>query len=266
MTPSRTLRLPDACRTYVKTYEPTHLQDADTQPAKIPILFIHGFLLTSREWHGILPAFPEYTKILYDVYAHGSTDTTPEDVSVEFLAQQANEVLSHLNHQSAIVVAHSTGAIIALQLARDFPDRVKSLILLTPSELPMPPVMMDRVDIIRTAGTQAIVDTYLSWIGVSKREDTEVRLEIQEEVELHDGRWEALARFYAAIARFEYKNARPVETWVVRGIEDVLVPEKGTEMVQKLTGAQGITLEQGHFMTYEGPQAVAETLRRILVP
>lgn len=64
----------------------------------------------------------------------GST-RTPGPVTVADHAADARALLDHLGIARAHVAGHSSGAVVALQLALDHPDRVHSLILLEPTWL-----------------------------------------------------------------------------------------------------------------------------------
>ena len=67
----------------------------------------------------------------------GSTHTAPP-VSFGDQASDAAGLLEFLNVERAHVAGHSTGGVVALQLALDYPDRVQSLALLEPTLMRVP--------------------------------------------------------------------------------------------------------------------------------
>ena len=72
----------------------------------------------------------ERSVITYDMRGHGRSDLPQSGYDSATLAADAIAVLDHFEVSQAEVVAHSFGATAALQLARLYPDRVQSLVLL----------------------------------------------------------------------------------------------------------------------------------------
>ena len=91
-----------------------------------PVLLIHGGLGTLRMWDEQVPRFAERHRLIrYDTRGFGRTETD----DVEFANRDdAIAVLDHLGVASAAVVGQSRGAMIALDLALDRPDRVDVLV------------------------------------------------------------------------------------------------------------------------------------------
>jgi pimeloyl-ACP methyl ester carboxylesterase len=91
-----------------------------------PVLLIHGGLGTLRMWDEQVPRFAERHRVIrYDTRGLGRTETD----EVEFANRDdAIAVLDHLGVASAAVVGQSRGAMIALDLALDRPDRVDALV------------------------------------------------------------------------------------------------------------------------------------------
>src|SRR5262249_61792792 len=68
----------------------------------------------------------------------GSSRTPPGSVSVADHARDAAALLDHLGIRRAHIGGHSSGGVVALQLALGSPERVHSLILFEPSFLTVP--------------------------------------------------------------------------------------------------------------------------------
>lgn len=103
-----------------------------------PILFIHGALVADA-FHPLMnePALAGYRLINYHRrgYAGSSAEQGPAETYIERHAADAAALLRDLDIDRAHVVGQSSGALIALQLALDSPELVKSLVLL---EVPRP--------------------------------------------------------------------------------------------------------------------------------
>jgi 3-oxoadipate enol-lactonase len=98
----------------------------EVEGAGHPLLLIHGGLGSLRMWDGQVPAFAErYRVIRYDTRGFGQTET--DEVPFSNRAD-AIAVLDHAGAASAHVVGQSRGAMIALDLVIDSPERCDSLI------------------------------------------------------------------------------------------------------------------------------------------
>ncbi|GAB2956416.1 alpha/beta hydrolase [Amycolatopsis acidiphila] len=104
----------------------------ESVPGPRPVLLVHGFASDSRRnWTdtGWLRALAEHGYVTVDLRGHGqsgkpSSGYTPEDMARDLLA-----VLDVVSLSTVDVVTYSMGGIIAWQLARIAPDRVRRMVL-----------------------------------------------------------------------------------------------------------------------------------------
>jgi pimeloyl-ACP methyl ester carboxylesterase len=96
------------------------------------LLLIHGLNANMAFWHPLLvrELAADRFLVMYDQRGHGRSDMPPSGYTSTELALDAAAVLDAYGVEQADVVAHSLGSGAALQLARLFPDRVRSLTLL----------------------------------------------------------------------------------------------------------------------------------------
>jgi pimeloyl-ACP methyl ester carboxylesterase len=101
-------------------------------PSRGTALLIHGLNTNMAFWHPLLiRALGDARHLLmYDQRGHGYTDLTPTGYTTAQLAEDARGILDAYDVGAADVVAHSFGAGVALQLARLYPNRVRSLVIL----------------------------------------------------------------------------------------------------------------------------------------
>jgi 3-oxoadipate enol-lactonase len=98
----------------------------EVEGAGHPLLLIHGGLGSLRMWDDQVPAFAErYRVIRYDTRGFGQTET--DEVAFSNPAD-AIAVLDHAGAASAHVVGQSRGAMIALDVVIDSPERCDSLV------------------------------------------------------------------------------------------------------------------------------------------
>jgi pimeloyl-ACP methyl ester carboxylesterase len=96
-----------------------------------PILFIHGGGACIETWHYQLEYLKsDFRLIVPDCRGHGRTNDTSEPYSHELHASDMIKLLDHLKIKKAHIVGWSDGSFIALQMALDYQERIKSLVLL----------------------------------------------------------------------------------------------------------------------------------------
>ena len=100
-----------------------------------PALLIHGaHLATAMAPLVDTPALEGFQLIRYHRRGYaGSTHPAPDSIAA--CADDAAALVEHLGHDRVHVIGHSSGAVIALELAARHPQRVRSLGLLEPAVL-----------------------------------------------------------------------------------------------------------------------------------
>jgi pimeloyl-ACP methyl ester carboxylesterase len=100
-----------------------------------PVLFIHGALMADTFKPLLTQSVLTSRYQLIIMHRRGYAGSTHADrpVSIAEQAMDCHGLLQHLGVQSAHIVGHSSGAVIALQLALDAPRAVHTLSLLEPA-------------------------------------------------------------------------------------------------------------------------------------
>ncbi|HEX7286971.1 MAG TPA: alpha/beta fold hydrolase [Candidatus Angelobacter sp.] len=96
-----------------------------------PVLFIQGCGVTGSGWDmQVKELSSDFECLTFDNRGIGKSTNAAETLTVEQMAADARTLLDAVGWESAHVVGHSLGGVIAQQLALDAPERVKSLSLL----------------------------------------------------------------------------------------------------------------------------------------
>jgi 3-oxoadipate enol-lactonase len=94
------------------------------------LLFIHGLGSSSRDWEQQVPYFAKTYRVLtVDVRGHGQSDKPPGPYSIKQFTDDIAALLHNLAVSGTHVVGVSMGGMIAFQLAVDYPDLVKSMVI-----------------------------------------------------------------------------------------------------------------------------------------
>jgi len=107
-----------------------HFESQGTGP---PLLLIHGFPLNSRMWAGQIAPLSNHAQVLApDLPGFGDSPISDTTYTVERYAEDCAAVLDALDILEPVTIGGlSMGGYIALAFARLFPERVRSLLLLS---------------------------------------------------------------------------------------------------------------------------------------
>ncbi len=95
-----------------------------------PLLFIHGLGSSARDWQLQVDFFAEhYQVVTFDARGHGQSDKPPGPYGVPLFAQDSAGLIKALHLAPTHVVGVSMGGMMALQLALDAPDLVRSIVV-----------------------------------------------------------------------------------------------------------------------------------------
>jgi 3-oxoadipate enol-lactonase len=98
-----------------------------------PLILLHGLSDNSGLWIPLFQTFSQhYQTIAPDVRGHGNSKKPDTPYSISLFSHDLKAFCDALNIQNCHIVGHSMGAAIAQQFASDYPERVRSLVLLSP--------------------------------------------------------------------------------------------------------------------------------------
>jgi pimeloyl-ACP methyl ester carboxylesterase len=99
-----------------------------------PVLLLHQTPRSWNEYRDVLPVLGErFHAIAMDTIGFGDSSKPDEPDTIELWARVAVSLLDALGLQRSSVVGHHTGAVIAMEIAASFPDRVDKLVLSAPA-------------------------------------------------------------------------------------------------------------------------------------
>lgn len=106
------------------------------EPARRTLVFIHGLTGSCSAWYDYEEIFEETHNIIsVDIRGHGKSTKhkTLDDYAIEKFADDISNLLRQMEIEQFILVAHSFGTLIALELALRHAGRVQALVLLSPA-------------------------------------------------------------------------------------------------------------------------------------
>lgn len=114
-------------RVHVRSWLPI----APASVAHPPVLLIHGLASAAAIWDLVAPLVAEQGRQVYalDQRGHGESDKPATGYDFATIVADDHALLDALALPQAVVVGHSWGGAVALNLAATYPDRVAALVL-----------------------------------------------------------------------------------------------------------------------------------------
>ncbi len=101
-------------------------------PAGPPMVLIHGYTDSARDWVPLLPYLPKRSRlILVDIRGHGKSSKPDCCYSRVDFAYDIKLLLDKLGVARADIVGHSLGSIISQTFAEYWPERTRKLVLIS---------------------------------------------------------------------------------------------------------------------------------------
>lgn len=94
-----------------------------------PLVLLHGLGASSADWEYQVPVLSRHFQVIVpDFRGHGASDRAG-DYNVQRFAQDTWRLLDRLNVRAPVLVGHSMGGAVAMQMALDRPGAVPRLVL-----------------------------------------------------------------------------------------------------------------------------------------
>ncbi len=252
------------------------------------LVLLHGFAASVFTWHKVFAPLCEFgTVIAFDRPAFGFT-TRPtrtewhgrNPYSIDSQADLTIELLDHFGIDRAILIGHSSGGTIAALTALKYPERIESLVLMSPAvymSVPPPPWMRFLINgpmmhVIGPAIARAGARLTNPIMRRAWHDPSLITPEIREgylrpfKVRNWDkGMWEA-ARANRETGLNQRVGALRTPTLVVTGDQDHVVPvDQSVRLAGEIPSADlKIVSDCGHIPQEEKPERFLEIVRQFV--
>ncbi len=99
------------------------------RPGTPRLVLLHGSHQDSRQWAGVIENLrQDLGLVIVELAGHGQSAGLPVDLSIERLAADVFEVLDACGPGEVFVGGHSLGGMVALEMGRSRPGRIKGII------------------------------------------------------------------------------------------------------------------------------------------
>lgn len=214
-----------------------------------PLVLIPGLATDVSEYAGMIQAFSQrYRVIAFDNRGAGRTDKPDLPYSIEMMAEDAVGLLSALEIPPAHVIGISMGGRIAVALALGYPDKVRSLILVSTFVRRIKTTWRSRL----LLNVLLLIPALLS-MGKKNRQPYFALVHQRN-----------ASRGYDASDRL---HEIYVPTLILRGTKDHLAPYKlAEEMHAGISGSKLVTFDGGHIFPFQKQQQFVDAVFEFLTP
>jgi pimeloyl-ACP methyl ester carboxylesterase len=230
-----------------------------------PLVMIAGITCSSDFWFKVIPVFSrEYRVVAFDNRGAGQSDAPDIPYTTEMMADDMAGLLDAIGIDSAYILGHSMGGLIAQQFALRYPKRLRSLILASTSfggphqvilnnpeitlffeRMPSLPIKENILESLRLMFNQEFIDKEPSFIQAYIAKMAE-----------HPAPPHAMMRQGQAVMGHNTYERLPevkVPTLVITGDADMFfAAENSSLMASRISGAELVILKNmGHGFMFE---------------
>lgn len=240
----------------------------DRSGAGAPLVLIHGYPLDLSIWDSVAPLLEnDFDLIIPDLRGFGESSTVDTPYTMLDFANDIAGLLDFLGVEKVALVGHSMGGYVALAFAREYPDRVSGLALVSSqAAADAPERKAGRYKTARDVaekGVEVVAEAMTPKLSVNEKVQEFVNLLIKAQSQAGViGALKAMAEredFMPVLPQFSF----PVV--LIHGDADMLIPiERAKEIKSILPAAQLIKLKKaGHMPMMEFPKETAEALKKL---
>lgn len=219
----------------------------------LPVVFVHGFGISGGYFMPAAERLASYFSVyIPDLPGHGKSDTPPDPLDVEGLAQALIQWMDASHLPRVMLVGHSMGCQVAIEAALRHPDRIDRLVLIGLTPDPSARTVGQQVGRLLRGGAHEhpAINRYLvpDYLRMGKRLIPEFQAMLRDPIETK------LPRLRAPVM-------------LVRGEKDPVVPAAWFEEAARLLGEPrtAVIPKWGHAVQYSAPEQLLGAIRPFLV-
>ena len=240
---------------------------AEQGAGEMTLVFLHYFGGSSRAWAPVIECLrDEFRCIAPDLRGFGASDAAPESYSVDDAADDLSALIESLQLERYVLVGHSMGGKIALEMAARQPRGLCSLILLAPSPpTPEPMEKLERERLLQGWGDRAQAVETLNKITQRTLPPTSYDRAIEDNLRSSRATWQAWLERGSREDISSRMTQICIPTSVVAGAcDDGMTPSLlQREVVARVAHATfQIVPGVAHLLPLEAPRLISEFVRK----
>ncbi|MBL8102352.1 MAG: alpha/beta hydrolase [Anaerolineales bacterium] len=233
-----------------------------------PLVLIHGFPLDLSIWDSIAPLLEsDFDLIIPDLRGFGESSTVDTPYTMLDVANDIAGLLDFLGVEKAFFAGHSMGGYVALAFAKEYPDRVNGLALVSSQVRADAPEQ--KAGRYKTA--KDVLEKGVDVVAESMTPKLSANEKVQEFANLlmkAQSKAGVIGALKAMAEREDFTSVLPEFNFpvlLIHGDADALIPiDRAKEIKSVLPAARLIKLKKaGHMPMMEFPKETAEALKKL---
>jgi pimeloyl-ACP methyl ester carboxylesterase len=111
----------------------------DTGSGDPPLVFVHGWTCNHTNWRAQVAHFRANHRVLaLDQRGHGASDKPDQDYGIPGFVDDLGCFIHETGADRPVVVGHSMGGVIALNLAHRYPELLRAIVMIDSPIVPLP--------------------------------------------------------------------------------------------------------------------------------
>lgn len=232
-----------------------------------PVILLHQTPRSVDEFAEVIPILAAHRRVIaVDNPGYGASEIPPKQPTVEEYAETVVALIDHLAIPRATLVGHHTGAILAIDIAARYPDRMDRLVLSGPHYMDA-----EMRELLRTISVQWRVqpdgshmaekwEKFSGWVA-----DPAIVHRVVTDL-LRAGETSEYGHF--ACAEYLMENTLPMvtaPTLLIVGLNDPFANHpKNAVFADTIPQTEKVELEGGIFLPTESPEAFAQAILAFL--
>lgn len=247
----------------------------DIEGSGPPVLLIGGLAGNRRSWRPVVRLLREqFTVVTYDSRGVDGSEASTELCTIDALADDAAELIAHLEFVDAMIVGRSMGGSILQSLLIRHGDIVRRGIILNgfPSYTRTQDAWLDAVIVLRSADVNPVAEAVVlaPWLFSQSMvfDHAAVYASASIAAESSQPPLKAFLAQAAALRDYDATALLPTvttPTLILAGGDDILAPPSQSERIaQLIPGARLVIIPGGHGMVFERTEETVAAMKEFL--
>jgi pimeloyl-ACP methyl ester carboxylesterase len=234
-----------------------------------PLVLLHQTASSGMMFEPLMTLLSDsFHTLALDTPGFGASYSPPSLFTVHYLSSTLHAALTNLGVESCYLFGHHTGSAIAVQMAHDYPNFVKKMVLSGPPLLSEAQVNGLKASLKPFALAEDGSHLTQVWERIRKR-DSALPLEtVHREVLLTQSARDAAQATYQAVFEQPFQSqleALEIPILVMAGEQDTLRASLEPAFSILKNGAMKVIPNQGPYICDQNPQAVADIIKEFCV-
>ena len=233
-----------------------------------PLMLLHGYPLDGSIWSEVVPLLVDrFELIIPDLRGFGESTTVNTPYTMDTFASDVLGLLDHLGFEKTALAGHSMGGYVALAFAKNYPDRLSGLGLVSSQALADAPERKqgryDTAAQVREKGVSVVIE------AMTSKFTSDPRVQAVAQSVMEQQKPDGIVGALKAMAEREDLSARLAEfkfpLVLIHGDEDALIPvDRAREIKAAVSRAHLTELKgAGHLPMLEAVEETARALRNL---